>query len=414
MSLKKLFVDTRALKRCSQGPLFPHLDYFTDWLEEAGFAYSSIKAHVTRIVHWSGYLGEQGLKDVSTMTAEHITEFMENHLPNCNCRRLGSFRTKETRSSLHRFLGYLKEKGLADPLGREESILQEYGNWCLDNRSLSSGTSDLRCSYLGIFLKIMEKKGITIQALTGDLVENLFLEYAQGKGKSSRRSMQGTLRSFFIFCKYQGYLEADLSTAVPTLRTYRLDKVPKGIKTEEALHIIAGTSTQTVAGIRDKALLQILFTYGVRGGQVRALCLEDIDWSQGLIYFAPLKGGKEVHQPLTNEVGEALLIYLEKARPKTKYREVFLTTRAPFHSLKNKALSEIVRRCIKASGVRAPSHGSHVFRHTFATRLLEQGESLKTIADMLGHRCIHTTFQYTKVDVSSLSKVALEWPEVHS
>ena len=169
----------------------------------------------------------------------------------------------------------------------------------------------------------------------------------------------------------------------------------------------------SAVGIRDHAILQILYSYGVRGGQLRALSLADINWAQNEIRFAPMKQGKEIIQPLTVEVGEALLAYLEKARPRTGHQEVFLTTRAPYRSLRHNALSEIVRRRMKASGIEIPSQGAHVFRHTFATRMLAQGEHLKTIADMLGHRHLTTTYQYTKVDFRALNQVALDWPEVN-
>ena len=66
---------------------------------------------------------------------------------------------------------------------------------------------------------------------------------------------------------------------------------------------------------------------------------------------------------------------------------------------------------MRNAGITSTAAGSHVFRHCFASRMLEQGHSLKSIADMIGHRCIHNTFIYTKVDFQALNPVALEWPE---
>ena len=107
----------------------------------------------------------------------------------------------------------------------------------------------------------------------------------------------------------------------------------------------------------------------------------------------------------------ALLEYLQKGRPKTAHREVFLTSRAPYHPLRHShTLSAIVERRIRAAGLELASSGAHAFRHGFASRKQREGHSLKEIADVLGHRYLGTTFQYTKVDASVLEQVGLEWP----
>jgi site-specific recombinase XerD len=91
---------------------------------------------------------------------------------------------------------------------------------------------------------------------------------------------------------------------------------------------------------------------------------------------------------------------------------VFLTSRAPYHPLlHSNSLSAIIERRIRTAGIEIPSKGAHAFRHGFATRMLEQGQSLKAIADVLGHRHLGTTFIYTKVDFNALKQVALEWPQ---
>ena len=163
------------------------------------------------------------------------------------------------------------------------------------------------------------------------------------------------------------------------------------------------------------AIIQLLHTYGVRGGQVRVLRLQDIQWRQNRIRFSPQKGGKEVVEPLTDEVGEALLEYLRHGRPRSEHTEVFLTSCAPFQPLRSSCnVTTIVASRMRQAGVSGCPMGSHVFRHAFATRMLRHGQSLKTIADLLGHRNINTTFIYTKVDMETLRQLPLEWPEVSS
>lgn len=179
----------------------------------------------------------------------------------------------------------------------------------------------------------------------------------------------------------------DLSASVPTLRTYKLDTLPPSLTDNDAQKILSCIDRKTDVGRRDYAIIQLLYTYGIRGRQLRALRLDDIDWRQNRIHFSAMKHGKEIFLPLTDDVGESLLDYLRHSRPPTSYKELFLTLRAPYRPLKySTTLSEIIARRMKSAGVEAPRCGSHAFRHGFASRMLAKGHPLKSIADMIGHR----------------------------
>ena len=221
--------------------------------------------------------------------------------------------------------------------------------------------------------------------------------------------MQTALRTFLRFCCYEGYIRQHLDHAVPTLRTYKLAQTPRGISEPQAQAILQSVDRGTAVGRRDYAILTLLHTYGVRGAQVRALQLSDIGWAEDQILFRATKNGKDSLLPLTAQVGKSLLDYLQNARPCCWFPEVFVTSRAPYHPLRN--LGEIVRRSMCAAGVDAPCKGSHAFRHAFATRMVAEGHPFKAVADVLGHRCLSTTFIYTKVDFNALKQVALEWPK---
>jgi integrase len=203
-----------------------------------------------------------------------------------------------------------------------------------------------------------------------------------------------------------------LAEAIPRLRTYKLSGVPRAISEEDAEKVLLSIDRTTPVGRRDFAIIQLLYTYGVRGGQVRALQLQDVEWRQSRIRFRSHKRGKEVVVPMTDQVGEALLEYLRHGRPDAPYQEVFLTAHAPVRPMKSPAaMSLLVGHHMVQVGVSCPKKGSHAFRHGFATRMLQRGQSLKTIADLLGHRNINTTFMYTKVDLPTLQQLPLDWPE---
>jgi integrase/recombinase XerD len=124
--------------------------------------------------------------------------------------------------------------------------------------------------------------------------------------------MQSGLRSFpgragLRFCAYQRYIEQPLEHAVPTLPIYKRATVPRGLSDTEVQRALQGIDRSSPVGRRNYAMVQMLYTYGVRGGQMRALRLEDIDWTHNQILFKVSKGGKDSRLPLTAKVGESLL-----------------------------------------------------------------------------------------------------------
>ena len=140
--------------------------------------------------------------------------------------------------------------------------------------------------------------------------------------------------------------------------------------------------------------------------------LQDIYWQEGAICFAASKHGNALRFPLHQEVAEALLSYI-KDRMQTEFQEVFLTITDPKRPLSkhNHYYTSLTKYYLKA-GISSSSKGSRVLRHAFATRLVNQNISIKTISDLLGHRWIETTFIHTKVDVGKLRELARDWPEV--
>jgi len=122
------------------------------------------------------------------------------------------------------------------------------------------------------------------------------------------------------------------------------------------------------------------------------------------------KGRRETRLPLPQDVGDAILGYLEGERLVAAPDYVFLTARPPVRPIGTAGLRDVVWRAIERAGVRTPSRGTHVLRHSLATRLLRDGATLDTIGAVLRHRDINTTALYAKVDVGLLRQVAQPWP----
>ena len=393
------------------------IEGFYRWLLENGFSQERVQSHILNISHFDAYLAKQRTLPLKIISSKDVDTFLSKYPLTLEARERGKTHIRYIRFSVNRFVEYLREEELFDPLPKLEiyqPLLDAYLEWIRTYQHAASETVEVRRHLLTQFLKWLGPKGANVQALStlnSEEVERFFLKYAQRMGQSRRRLMQGTLRTFFRFCHHEGLIQRPLDHAVPALRTYKLSTLPRGLTEAQAQKILQCPDRCTDAGRRDYAILQLLYSYGARCGQVRALRLADINWAENQILFKASKHGKDSLLPLTVEVGESLLDYLHHARPHYPYSEIFLTSKAPYHPLCGCAISEMVSRHIQKAGIDIPYKGAHVFRHAFATRMLQNGNPLKSIADVLGHRHLQTTSIYTKVDSNALSQVALQWPQ---
>ncbi len=418
MALEQVFKCPRTLNKLRSGPLSKFMEGFCRWLLSNGFSISCIRVHLVNASHFNSYLGGPTAGARDFITYDDVDEFLDAHPSWSRHRGALERHLHSVTHSIHRFVTYLqRENRFRDAVSVApiyQPLMKAYLAWLRDHQHAAPGTVEVRRHSIKQFFLWLGPRATEdrLSSLTADEVERFFLAYAESSGPGARRSMQAALRLFFRFSFQQGSIRLLLDQAVPAIRTYKLSTVPRGLTEAQALKILQAVDRHTDAGRRDYAILQMLYTFGVRGGQIRALQLDDIQWSENRILFKALKHGKDSLLPLTMDVGESLLDYLRNVRPRCAYSEVFLTCRAPYRPLsRSSTISEIVARCFRRADIKLPSQGACTFRHGFATRMIEQGWSLKAVADVLGHRYQETTFIYTKVDFNALEQVALPWPE---
>jgi integrase/recombinase XerD len=294
-------------------------------------------------------------------------------------------------------------------------LLAQYLDFLRDQQGVSQATIVIRRLAVRRFLQFLGRRltPSQLRQLSAKRIHDYIIRHSSGLTRASRKHLTSSLRSFLRFAHVRGYLPRDLVDAVPVLATWRLAHLPRGLSWEQVQSLLKAPDRRTAVGRRDYAMLLLVATYGVRIGQVTALTRHDIHWHEQTIAFAPSKGGKPLKFPLEKSVAQALLAYLRRDRGPAPFDEVFLTIRGARRPLGvNNHLGAALKTYYRRAGIRASVIGTHAIRHAVATRLLEKGASIKTIADLLGHRDIGTTYIYTKVDLTQLRTLAGQWPEV--
>ena len=170
-----------------------------------------------------------------------------------------------------------------------------------------------------------------------------------------------------------------------------------------------GVCDQTSAvGCRDVAVITMLRRLGLRCAEVATLELADIDWRAGTLTIHG-KGSRTDRLPMPVDVGEAVVEYLRRGRPRTGARTVFVRAVAPFTPLDRVSITCIVARAARRAGL-GTVH-AHRLRHTAATETLNAGASLQEVAQLLRHASVATTVIYAKTDRNRLAQVARPWPQ---
>jgi len=280
----------------------------------------------------------------------------------------------------------------------------EFTNYMFRERGLSPQTIAYSRGRIQEFLAQIDKADLRLRMLTAAEVNELLAKKIQNKGYSrvTIRREAAALRPFFRFAAGRGWCRRGLAAAVKTPPMFRHEGLPLGPSWDDVNRLLAASRSNSPVDIRDQALLLLLAVYGLRAGEATALRLDDFDWEREVLTITYGKRQRPRTYPLCRPVGDAVLRYLQKVRPRLDRREVFITLLAPFRPLHSKSVGGMVSRRLHALGMSLPHYGSHVLRHACATHLLAQGLSLKEIGDHLGHQSPEATRVYAKVDLAAL------------
>ena len=197
-----------------------------------------------------------------------------------------------------------------------------------------------------------------------------------------------------------------LADGIMPPKRYPGEAVPKGYIRDEVAELLATTQGQRAADRRDRAIVMLLVTYGLRAGEVAGLTLDDISWHESRLTVRRSKTGCTHHYPLSHSVGQALVRYLREVRPEHQHRAVFLTLQAPLRPITSKVVYYIVRNRLGRLGKTGRPYGSHALRHGVAQHLLGAKLPMKVVSDYLGHRHITSTATYAKVQLGALREVS--------
>ncbi len=290
--------------------------------------------------------------------------------------------------------------------------VEQYLNHLIVERGLSANTLAAYRRDLTKYTDFCHAVGITkAQDISGETVTQFAASLAKSTAgrkplasASISRIISG-VRGFHRFLLLEQVTAVDpshdLKPQVPRRR------LPKALRVDEVLAMLAVPNPEEVTGIRDRALLEFLYATGARVSEVLALDVDDLD-EQSQVVRLQGKGGKQRLVPIGSHARDALAAYLVRSRPslvaKSKHGQPALFLNSTGGRLSRQSAWLIIKNAAQAANISADV-SPHVLRHSFATHLLDGGADVRVVQELLGHASVATTQIYTMVTVDRLREV---------
>jgi len=297
----------------------------------------------------------------------------------------------------------LADPGTAPGVVQFDALLERFPAFLRGQRGLAQNTVRIYMADLSSFRDYLSRQGLSLTDMDRQLLRG-YLAWlvteagsdARGYARVSVARKLTVLRSFYRFLVQEGLFT---STPVPSGRSLRIKvqkPLPVFLGKREVERLLEAPDDTTPLGTRDRAILEVLYSCGVRLAEIQELDLENVDLPRRELLVRG-KGSKERWVVFGQPTHDALAHYLQEARPLLSIKPeaaVFLNRYG--QRLSRRSIEKLVRRYAAQVGTRYMVH-PHTLRHTFATHMLEGGADLRVIQELLGHSSPTTTQVYTHV-----------------
>ena len=226
--------------------------------------------------------------------------------------------------------------------------------------------------------------------------------YELGREKSSQARSLSSIKSFFNYMLLENMIETSPAEFVEAPKSSR--PLPDTLSVEEIDRMIGSIETSTPKGLRDRAILELLYSCGLRVSELCDMCIGDLFFGEGYIRVMG-KGNKQRLVPISGVARDRIQLYLETRERNRRQDTLFLNNRGT--QLTRVMIFTIIKQAAKRAGIEK-NISPHTFRHSFATHLLEGGAGIRQVQELLGHENISTTEIYTHLGEKQLRETLEE------
>lgn len=400
-------------------PFGAWLDGWAEALLALGYRGWTIRQRLARLGHFGDYLQARGLAADALAQEAVLNSFMstwERGFRDQYGRPPQRATWLAMRCAVRSLAAYARQVGHLPPLEQASTappLLEEYLDFCRTHRGLSASSCRAHRHYLLRLAAFCRGQGVeNLSLIPLPILDGFIGDQGRALKRESLHGVVGIVRAFLHYLFLVGLEVRDRSRLLEYPSTFRQMRLPRHLSDAQLAEVLGRVDRSTLRGKRDWAVLMVLTTYGLRGGEVARLQLRDVERNTRQLRVHRLKGGGVQMLPLTAAVTEALDDYLQ-VRPPSEHPEIFLMLRTPVRPYTDGSALALacVRRYMPRSDA-LPARGGHALRHTVARRLRQSGAGLGVVRRILGHRSAETTNRYLRISLEELREVADNYAEL--
>jgi len=412
--LEDIYKDKKTISRLREGPINKQVEALEAYYTKKHYPKKHVKKLMGEIGCFNRWLVENNI------FLPELDEIKIASYINSRQQHTKSFVTSGSRSALYHLIEMLRESGdipkknTTTETKHEEikKALDSYNHYLIQDRGFSQSSLT---RYLREIKRFLIHIPVSFHRDHNQLTADNLLDYITdfGKQHSSKNTqcLVSILRSYLCYAFSQGKINQDLSQFLPTSFSVRSSHLPEFLSATQCRKLLSSCHRDTAVGNRNYAILLILMRLGLRASELINLTLDEINWESGEIIIHG-KGNKTATLPLPQDVGDAIVSYLESSRPVCNSRHLFVGSRAPFNKFNHPScISSIVSRSLAQAKIMTQLKGAHLLRYTTAHDCIDHGASLFEVAGLLRHSNIDMAAKYIKIDFSRLKNIAQPWPQ---
>jgi len=286
-----------------------------------------------------------------------------------------------------------------------QEFVESFLNYLSTERGLAKNTIISYQKDLFYYIDFLKKQGIDALSKTtkNDITDFMLQQKEQGISANSISRRLAAIKGFYRFLFRERILRADPSSLIDSPKIFK--KIPEALSLNEVEDLLNQPDIKDIQGIRDKAILELLYATGMRVSEAVNLKIDNLNLEIGFLRCIG-KGNKERIIPFGKKAKAIIKRYLEISRPKLLKGKTspFLFLNRFGQKISRQSLWKIIKKYAKSARIKKPIR-PHILRHSFATHLLERGADLRSVQEMLGHSNISTTQIYTHINKDRLKTI---------
>jgi len=375
--------------------LKPYIDDYLLWMESSGYRDSVITRYRGALNQLFRFIKKHAIDWEVVFTHDTLLAFGKSHHHVAAVRGLSRY--------LH--LKQVIPAPITKPVSPLPDIYEDYLDYYQKSRAVGHFSLQRTRGVLSGFSRYLEQQRIGLCHMTIEQIDQFLARYNTHFQFVTRGNNRSALRGFLRYLYQRQLIKRNLAPLIIGAPLYGFAKPPRFLQPDEVSKLFSILDSDTLKGLRTSAMVHIGYTLGLRPKEIATICLDDISFTQGQIRINERKCDNPLNIPLPEITIKAIAAYIIGARPKSDYRQLFLTFSPPYRPISAVTVSSDVSSRIHRIN---PAASAYSLRHTYAQNLLESGASVFEIKEMLGHDNIQSSRRYLHIHTQLMQRTLFD------